>query len=157
MKWFSSSPPRARSPLASNELFATLSATELRIVDGLLHRRRYLAGEVIFDEGEDGHALYLVTEGQIAVHLTSQPGLSIAQLGPGEFFGELGLLDDWPRSAQTRAITDCELAVLFRGDFEQLMDSHARIASRIAYQLAHNLGKRLRQMLTEANRRSVAP
>ena len=79
-----------------------------------------------------------------AVELDFGEDLAIKHLGPLEFFGELGLLDDWPRSAQARAAAPCELAVLFRGDFERLMASHGRIASQIALQLARHLGVRLR-------------
>ena len=52
-----------------------------------------------------------------------------------------------PRSAQARAGSATELAVLFRGDFERLMESHAHIATQIAMQLARHLGQRLRQMV----------
>ena len=68
----------------------------------------------------------------------------IATLERGTFFGELALPDDAPRSAQARAAENCTLAVFFRGDFLNLMHSHALIASKIALQLARHLGVRLR-------------
>lgn len=74
----------------------------------------------------------------------------IAELGAGDFFGELALLDDSPRSAQALAGEATEAAVLFRGDFERLMQSHAPIASQIAMQLARHLGQRLRAMVAGA-------
>ncbi len=125
-------------------LFVGLKRRELKIVDGFMHERKYLKGEVIFDEGEDGQAFYLVLEGSVLICRQGQAENPIALLGSGNFFGEMALLDDAPRSAQARAAQDSTLVVLFRGDFLGLMLSHALIASKIALQLARHLGARLR-------------
>lgn len=143
-------------------LFVNLTPSELRIVDGLLHERNYLAGEVIFDEGEEGQAIYIIASGEVLISRhdagvanggsADQPrrrqGDSgrVAQLGAGTFFGELALLDNSPRSAQARAATPCQLIVFFRDDFVGLLDTHARIASKISRQLACHLGARMRGM-----------
>ncbi len=125
-------------------LFTELSRREVRVVDGFMHERNYLKDEVIFDEGEQGEAFYLVLEGQVLICRQGQMDEPIATLDAGQFFGELALLDDAPRSAQARAAEDCTLLVLFRGDFLGLMLSHSLIASKIAMQLARYLGARLR-------------
>ena len=131
--------PRKSTPrlerLHSLSLFVNLTPVELQIVDGLLHERNYLAGEVIFDEGEEGHAIYIVASGEVMISRREQgdggraarPGANeqaafhrrrqgdtghLAQLGPGTFFGELALLDNSPRSAQARAASACQLIVL---------------------------------------------
>lgn len=126
-------------------LFKGLSLRELSIVDGLMHQRNYQADEVIFDEGEDGQAIYIVLEGTVLLCRTGEgePG-RIADLMPGAFFGDMALLDSLPRAAQARAKTPCVLAVYFREDFLALMDTHARIASKIALQLAQQMARRLR-------------
>jgi len=81
-------------------LFEGLSRQELGIVAGLLHTREYLAGEVIFDEGEVGQAIYLMLAGQVSICRQGRPEDGhLATLGAGEFFGELGLLDDSVRTA----------------------------------------------------------
>ena len=133
--------------LSESILFGGLTTGELKTVENLIHLRHYLAGEIVFDEGEEGQALYVVVSGEVLICHSGQFEQPLARLGPGNFFGELALLDDAPRTAQARAATECELAVLSRSDFERLMDSHARIASRIALQLARNLGQRLRAMV----------
>ncbi len=132
-------------------LFINLLPAELAIVDDMLHERHYLKGEVIFDEGEDGKALYIVLDGEVLVCRQGKPenGL-IATLGTGSFFGELALLDDMPRAAQARAATDCDLIVFFRDDFISLLDTHSRIASKIARQLARHIGARLRELSLNA-------
>jgi CRP-like cAMP-binding protein len=131
--------------MRSVSLFKGLSLRELTIVDALVHTRSYLASEVIFDEGEEGQAIYIVLEGTVEL---ARPGLGeagrIAEIGPGAFFGDMALLDNMPRAAQAKAMTDCVLAVYFREDFLTLMDTHARIASKIALQLAQQMAQRLR-------------
>lgn len=125
-------------------LFALLSARELRVIDGLLHERSYLAGEIVFDEGEEGQALYVVLSGRVLICRQGDPaGGRIAEIPAGAMFGELALLDGVPRTAQARALDDCVLAALSRTDFNRLVDTHAGIASRIALQLARDLGQKL--------------
>ena len=129
-------------------LFATLSRRELRVVDSLLHERRYLKGEIVFDEGEEGQALYVIVRGRVLICRQAQPESGrIAEIDAGAVFGELALLDSAPRSAQARAIEDCSLASFSRGDFESLLDSHIVIASKISMQLARQLGRQLRNRI----------
>ena len=125
-------------------LFALLSPGELRVVDGLLHERTYLAGEIVFDEGEEGQALYVVLRGRVLICRQGAPEDGrIAEIPTGAMFGELALLDGAPRTAQARALDECVLAALSRADFDRLVDTHAGIASRIALQLARDLGQKL--------------
>ena len=125
-------------------LCVDLNRREMKIVDGFMHQRSYLENEVIFDEGEEGQAIYFILAGKVLICHQGQTEQPIATLERGNFFGELALLDDAPRSAQARAAENCTLAVFFRGDFLGLMHSHALIASKIALQLARHLGVRLR-------------
>jgi len=126
-------------------LFAKLNPRELRIVDGLVHQREYQAEEVIFDEGEEGQAIYIVLEGEVFI---GRQGMGeagrVAVVGSGGYFGDMALLDNLPRTAQARATKPSTLAVYFREDFLSLMETHARIASKIALQLARTMGQRLR-------------
>jgi CRP-like cAMP-binding protein len=64
----------------------------------------------------------------------------VAELGPGAFFGDLALLDNSPRNAQTRALDNCELAVFFRADFMGLMETDAVIGYKISLALARHIG-----------------
>ena len=138
-------PPRP-STLRQLPLFATLSRGELSVVDVLLHERRYLKGEIIFDEGEEGQALYVVISGRVLICRQGEPEAGrIIDIDEGVVFGELALLDNVPRARQARAAEDSVLASLSRGDFESLLDTHAVIASKIALQLARQLGRQLRE------------
>jgi CRP-like cAMP-binding protein len=125
-------------------LFADLSVRELKIVQGLLHEREYLAGEVIFDEGEEGNALYIVLTGRVLICRQGRPASAIAEIGPGNFFGDLALLDSAPRAAQARAQEPSRLAVFFGSDFLALLETEAKLANKILLRLSRHLGQRLR-------------
>lgn len=127
--------------LKESALFASLTPLELNIVDGLMHERRYLGEEIIFDEGEEGQALYLVMSGRVIISRQLGEGREVvAELAPGAFFGDLALLDNSPRNAQARALDNCELAVFFRADFMGLMETDAAIGYKIALALARHIG-----------------
>jgi CRP-like cAMP-binding protein len=127
-------------------LFKGLTPRELRTVDTLFHWRDYLAEEVIFDEGEEGQAVYFILSGKVLICRQGRPADgAIATLGPGECFGEMALLDDAPRMAQARAAENCTLGMLFREDFRELLQTHAMLASKLTLALAHILAARLRE------------
>ncbi|MBL8471133.1 MAG: cyclic nucleotide-binding domain-containing protein [Rhodocyclaceae bacterium] len=127
-------------------LFSTLTLRELQVVETLYHERSFLKDEIIFDEGEEGQALYAILNGELLVlrRFDATP-VTLARLGPGDFFGEMALLDQAPRQAQVRAASDCELLVFFRADFMQLLQTHPRVASKISLQLARHLAQRVRE------------
>lgn len=135
--------------LKNSALFSSLSALELRIVDGLMHERRYLSQEIVFDQGEEGQALYLITSGRVAISRANGTQFDVvAELGPGSVFGDLALLDDTPRNAQARAMENCQLAVFFRADFLSLMETDAIIGYKISLALARLIGQRLRDWMS---------
>jgi CRP-like cAMP-binding protein len=134
--------------LKNSPLFSSLTPLEIKFVDGLMHERRYLSDEIIFDEGEEGQALYLVMAGRVVLSRVQDllPQM-VAEVTPGSFFGDLALLDNSPRNAQARAVEGCELAVFFRADFLALMETDAVIGYKISLALARHLGQRLRDWM----------
>lgn len=142
----SSRPSALLQQLAGLSLFAELSPRELKIVGALVHPRRMLAGEVVFDEGEEGQAIYFIFSGKVMICHQGEVEHPIAVLEAGNVFGELALIDGGPRSAQARAVSDCELGVMFRGDFFNLMESHALIATKISFGLARHYAGIVRQL-----------
>lgn len=144
-----SKPSSLIQQLAAVDLFSALTPRELKIVSTLIHERRALAGEILFDEGEDGQAIYILFSGQVMICHQGQTDTPIAMIGAGKVFGELALIDGGPRSAQAKAAEDCELGVMFRGDFENLMESHAVIAAKISFHLARHYASIIRQMASQ--------
>jgi CRP-like cAMP-binding protein len=138
-------------------LFKDLSMRDLEMVNNLLHERRYMTDEVIFDEGEEGQGLFVVLSGRVKI---IRPGSSaneiLLEFGAGTFFGEVALLDQSRRTAQARAVEDTLIVVLFRAEFYSLLETHSAIASRISFQLARVLAARLRQAIIVTDRNHEA-
>ncbi len=135
--------PRLRA-LRQLSLFSTLSRRELGVIDGLLHDRHYLKGEIVFDQGEEGQALHVLVAGRVLICRQGDPDTGrVREINAGEVFGEIALLENAPRALQARAEEDCVLASLSRGDLEDLIDTHAVIASKVLLQLARHLARQL--------------
>lgn len=100
--------------LAQAPLFAALDADAAEALQSASRTRHYRRGDIVFAEGDDGDALYVVVEGKVKIFRTSPDGREnmLAVLGPGEMFGELSLFDPGPRTATVAAITDASLASL---------------------------------------------
>jgi MFS family permease len=124
-------------------LFADTSLDDLIAVDHVLGSETYLAGESIVSEGESGDRLCIVHSGNVVV---KKDGRVLAQLAVGDFFGEMALLDDEPRSATVIAIDDVEVLVLQRDRFHSLV--HQRPS--ILIEVCTTLVRRLRQAEQEA-------
>jgi CRP-like cAMP-binding protein len=134
--------------LKTSSLFSSLTPLELKIVDGLMHERRYLTDEIVFDQGEDGQALYVIMSGRVGIRRAAPNGYEmVTELAPGSIFGDLALIDNTPRNAQARALENSELAVFFRADFLGLMETDAVIGYKISLQLARLMSQRLRDWM----------
>jgi CRP-like cAMP-binding protein len=101
-------------------------------------RRRYRRGEVIFHQGDPGDALHIVARGRVKIVLTSPEGdeAIVATVRPGDFFGELTLIDGAPRSATATAVDPVETLVLERGRFRQLLAANEVLRDNLEVSLA---------------------
>jgi CRP-like cAMP-binding protein len=129
-------------------LFSQLSSRELQTISAFLHRRTYIKGEIVFDEGDKSQAIYFIIEGKALICRQGRPidGV-IAEISAGQCFGEMALINNSPRMAQVIAAEDCKLDVLFREDFLKLIEMHSRIASKLTLELARMMAERLRQTI----------
>jgi CRP-like cAMP-binding protein len=109
---------RGRKLLAKCALFGTLSEREGRDLASRAEQRSFAAGESICRLGDPGHNMMAVVTGMVRISLPTVKGRDIilADLSPGELFGEIAMLDGKPRSANAAALTKCELLVLERRD-----------------------------------------
>ena len=129
-------------------LFSSLSKRELKRLEPLLHDRRYTTDEVVFEQGEEGLGMYVVVEGKVQVSTHNGNGEKpLAELGNGQFFGELALLDGAPRTATVRAKEPCRLIGFFRTEFLELLETNGRTGTKISLELARISSARLRQTL----------
>ncbi len=101
------------------------------------YERRFAAGEVIFDEGQPGEALFVIQAGQVELVRGGPDGARVvARHGPGEFFGEIALLLGQPRTSRAMALTDARLLQLDRATFEEMCVGRPEIALRVIQRLA---------------------
>jgi MFS family permease len=123
--------------LRSVPIFAPLPLPTLESLASLARRRRALAGETIFRRGDPGDAFYVVDDGTLTLSLD---GEAPRELGPGDFFGEIALLRDVPRTGTIEAKTDAELLELQRDDFLNAVTRHAGAAAAAAGVVGARLG-----------------
>jgi CRP/FNR family transcriptional regulator/CRP/FNR family cyclic AMP-dependent transcriptional regulator len=124
--------------LGRTSVLASLPQRDLKVLAGLLHRRFYQRGEVVFHRGDPGDVLHLVHRGRLKVVLQSAGGEQalLTIVGPGDLFGELALLDGQPRSATVVALEPAETATLGRLDFLDLVRRSPSAAERLLIALA---------------------
>jgi CRP/FNR family cyclic AMP-dependent transcriptional regulator len=110
-------------------LFAPCPEAVLGDVGRRLRHRHFRRNEVIFHQGDPGDALHVITSGAVKIVLPSPEGEEaiIATLRAGDFFGELALLDDEPRSATATAVEPTETLSLPRAVFRELLDAHPEL------------------------------
>jgi CRP/FNR family cyclic AMP-dependent transcriptional regulator len=130
--------------LASASLFSELSRRDLKRLAAATITRAYKKGEVIVKQDENAVAFYLITKGRVNVvrGAKDESQTALAALGPGEFFGEMAILDSYPRSASVVAVEDTECLVLSRWDFL----AEVRSNPNIAVQMLPVLSRRLRKL-----------
>jgi CRP-like cAMP-binding protein len=130
--------PRAKSLdyRASVPLFSALSRRELREVARTAEQLDVPAGTAVVTEGRTGHEFFLILSGEAVVR---RNGRKVATLGPGQYFGELSLLDRGLRSATVAAVTDLELLVLGQREFGGLVETMPGMAAKLLIGMAHRL------------------
>jgi CRP-like cAMP-binding protein len=104
----------------------------------------YKPDEAIFHQGEPGVGMYIIVTGSVHI-LTGQNGPVLAELTDGEFFGELALLDESPRSATAVARTPCSILGFFQPDLFGLIERDPNLGVKIVLRLARSIGERLRR------------
>jgi CRP-like cAMP-binding protein len=117
-------------------LFSDCSKRELETIARVVKDVRHKAGTVIAREGEPGIGLFVIADGKAEVSIG---GRKKTTLGPGEFFGEIALLDGGPRTATVTAVTDIDLLGLTEWVFRGLMQEHPQIAIKTLQAMATRL------------------
>jgi CRP/FNR family cyclic AMP-dependent transcriptional regulator len=119
--------------LAEVPLFASLSSRHLRRVAGLARLKRFERGVPVVVAGRPGDAFYVILDGEVSVGV---PGRRRTRLGPGEYFGEMALLDGSPRSATVTAERDVLLLEIGRSAFARLLKEEPAITLALLKSLA---------------------
>ena len=133
----------AADQLANVPLFSALSKRDLQRVAKASDEISIAAGRVLVEQGRTGHEFFLILEGEAVVRRNNR---KVATLGPGQYFGELAILDRGPRSASVVANTDMRVLVLGQREFVGVLDSIPGMASKLLTTMA----QRLREADTKA-------
>src|SRR5256886_3863116 len=129
--------------LARIPLFKRLEPHELEHLAEDVDQVNYAAGETIFNEHDLGDGLYVVETGSVRIWVLDEDvkPVTLAELKPGDFFGELAVLDRGARSTNATAIADTELHRLSSDDFQDFLMKHPDVAIDVICEI----GARMRQ------------
>ena len=117
-------------------LFSACSKKELSLISRVSDEVAVAEERVLCEEGSIGHEFYLILEGQAAV---KKGGRKVAVLGPGQYFGEMALLDRGPRSATVVAETPMRLLVIGQREFAAVLDEVPMLAHKLLAAMAARL------------------
>jgi hypothetical protein len=118
------------SVIASSPLFADLDDATIALIVASFTEEVWPAGHIVIEELAPGDTLYIIMDGQVQISRTFQDGKRrvIREMGPGEFFGEMALLEDKPRSARVSTVTPTTFLAVTRLRFNTLIEQHPAVA-----------------------------
>jgi CRP/FNR family transcriptional regulator, cyclic AMP receptor protein len=128
-------------------IFSQLSKTELNLMEKIVYLRNYHEEEIIFVEGEPGAGMYIIESGKVRICLgpNTDEANEICVLESGDFFGDLALIDDAPRSATAVSLTSSRLIGFFRSDLISIINRTPRMGVKIQHNILKILVRRLRK------------
>ena len=121
--------------------FTQLTERELDLVRSLSTEKHYPKNAVVLTEGEMGDSLYMIQSGKVKVFIGDEDGREIILkiLGPGDFFGEMSMIDKQPRSASVTTLETSAFLVLSHAAFEKAIEQAPRIANMVMRVLAQRI------------------
>lgn len=122
--------------LAKVPLFANCSPQEIEAVAGVAQEHSFMPGQIIVTQATPGQAFYMILSGRVEI---LRDGASLGTFGTGDFFGEMSLLDQAPRSATIRAAEPTACLMLSSWDFKALLEKHPSIAVKLLEVLSRRL------------------
>ncbi|MGE0452123.1 MAG: Crp/Fnr family transcriptional regulator [Vicinamibacteria bacterium] len=140
-------------------IFASLSEPQIARLARLTSLRLCRKDEVVFYEDEEGDFFFVILKGRVKVTLLGIPDrftrgygreVVLSVLGPGDFFGEMALVDNEPRSATAVAMEDAELLCLHRGDFQSALEDYRGVTRALLRSLTARLRRANHQLATLA-------
>ncbi len=122
--------------LARVPIFSNCTAEEITAIGSVAQESGFQSGQIIVTQGTPGQAFYLILEGRVEI---IRDGQSLGAFGPGDFFGEMSLLDQAPRSATIRALEPTTCLMLSSWDFKALLERMPSIAIKLLEVLSRRL------------------
>jgi len=125
-------------------LFSELAPADTRVLTEHCTTRTYPGNTILITEGDETDSLYVIAEGQVKAYASDEHGKEVilSMMGPGEYFGELALVDDAPRSASIMTLTSCKLMIITKRDFQSCLAEHPEMS----YSLIRALTRQVRHL-----------
>ena len=117
-------------------IFENCTTADIATIAAVAQEHTYEPGQIVVTQGTPGQAFYLITHGRVTIE---RDGSVLGAFGPGDFFGEMSLLDSAPRSATIRAIEQTRCLMLSSWDFKALLERTPSIAIRLLEVLSRRL------------------
>jgi CRP/FNR family transcriptional regulator, cyclic AMP receptor protein len=131
-------------------IFHELTRKEILEVDELLHERIYEKDEIIFEEGDPGHGIFIIVSGKVRADRSHKLlKNTVLDFGPGELLGELTLFEEGPRIAKVVAIERTVTVALLQAEFSSLLLKNKSVGVKVLVQIARTLSRRTRQLLLQ--------
>jgi CRP-like cAMP-binding protein len=117
-------------------LFANCSPAEISAISAAAREQAFDPGQIIVTQGTPGTAFYLIVSGRVEL---SRDSKLIGYFGPGDFFGDMSLLDQAPRSATVRAVDPTTCLMISSWDFKSMLEKHPSVAIKLLEVLSRRL------------------
>ena len=128
-------------------LFENLSVNELEKIERISRMEAYAKGDVIFKEGTPGDQCYVITNGEVRISkfIPNIGEEALAVLKPGDYFGEMALIDTFPRSANAIANSDAALLAINKTELDKILIMDRELGYKLLWAFTKTLSKRLRE------------
>jgi CRP-like cAMP-binding protein len=132
--------------LKKNLLFKGCTSEDFELISGLFQERKVKPNTTIFSEKMPAEALYIVKSGKVKISVMEGESdeIGLLELGPGDFFGEIALIQESSRAVTARAESAVEVMMLTRRDFVALLDLDPRVGAKITLAIARLLAMRVK-------------
>ncbi|HAG50588.1 MAG: hypothetical protein A2X87_06355 [Deltaproteobacteria bacterium GWC2_42_51] len=136
--------------LRDMSFFVDLSDDEIKVISKVISKKNYKTGEIIFKDNEDGSSLYVIKRGEVKACKAAPDGelMTLTMMKDGDIFGEMSFLDERPRSATIIAISNTEVYLIDKRDFEKLVDTNPRMVYKILKNIIFTIHTIVRGMNT---------
>lgn len=141
-----------------HHVFPELSPDELQVLNAAAQEQDYLPGALLCQEGEIGRRLFIISEGEaeIFVNTEEKQMILVKKVGPMDYFGEMALINDAPRAATVRTISNCKTLEIDRGPFVDVIDHNPVLLRSIVRQISNHLQNNDRIIIRELRKKNQA-
>jgi CRP/FNR family transcriptional regulator, cyclic AMP receptor protein len=128
-------------------LFESLTEDELEEIEKICIRETHTKDTIIFFEGDPGNRCYVIIKGEVRISkfIPNIGEEALAVLKPGEYFGEMALIDNFPRSAHAIANSNVELLAITKADMDKVLIADREMGYKLLWTFTRTLSKRLRE------------